>query len=157
MAKTTEEKIAELSVLVNDLKQKFPLIEHSVSEISNTLTREQMNIGMLTKQYDKLYEVTEEFKKLQYTIQKLSDDSKKFTEQMDVVKTKVEEVITKERNCDFIHALQQSQENIKNTPPKTVWNLEKILSIFPNVLVMLSAVGYVIYLILMDRMEKGGF
>ena len=157
MAKTTEEKIAELSVLVNDLKQKFPLIEHSVSEISNTLTREQMNISMLTKQYDKLYEVTEDFKKLQYTIQKLSDDSKKFSEQMDSVKLKVEEVLTKERNCDFIHAFQQTQHKSEETPQKTVWNFEKILSVFPNIIAMLSFVGYIIYLIFVDRIEKGGF
>jgi uncharacterized coiled-coil protein SlyX len=83
MAKTTEEKIAELSVLVNDLKQKFPLMEHSISEISNTLTREQMNIGMLTKQYDKLYEIVEDFKEIQYSVQKLNDDSKRFAEQIE--------------------------------------------------------------------------
>ena len=74
MSKTTEEKIAELSVLVNDLKQKFPQMEHSMSEISNTLTREQMNIGMLTKQYDKLYEVVEDFKEIQFSVQKLNDE-----------------------------------------------------------------------------------
>jgi predicted nucleic acid-binding Zn-ribbon protein len=98
MAKTTEEKIAELSVLVNDLKQKFPQMEHSMSEISNTLTREQMNIGMLTKQYDKLYEVVEDFKELQFSVQKLNDDTKRFSEQIEVIKSKVEEVIAKENS-----------------------------------------------------------
>lgn len=152
MSKTTEEKIAELSVLVNDLKQKFPQMEHSMSEISNTLTREQMNIGMLTKQYDKLYEVVEDFKDIQYSVQKLNDDSKRFTEQMELIKAKVEEVIAKERNCDYIHQLQEK----KDQPQKTVWTFEKIISIAPNIIAIISFIGYLCYVAFMDRIKNGG-
>ena len=150
MAKTTEEKIAELSVLVNDLKQKFPQMEHSMSEISNTLTREQMNIGMLTKQYDKLYEVVEDFKEIQFSVQKLNEDSKRFAEQMEVIKAKVEEVINKEKNCEMMQQISK-----QNTPPKTVWNFEKIISIAPNVIAMISFVGYLCYLVFMDKLKTG--
>ena len=152
MSKTTEEKIAELSVLVNDLKQKFPQMEHFMSEISNTLTREQMNIGMLTKQYDKLYEVVEDFKDIQYSVQKLNDDSKRFTEQMELIKAKVEEVIAKERNCDYIHQLQEK----KDQPQKTVWTFEKIISIAPNIIAIISFIGYLCYVAFMDRIKNGG-
>lgn len=152
MSKTTEEKIAELSVLVNDLKQKFPQMEHSMSEISNTLTREQMNIGMLTKQYDKLYEVVEDFKDIQYSVQKLNDDSKRFAEQMELIKAKVEEVIAKERNCDYIHQLQDKKEQ----PQKTVWTFEKIISIAPNIIAIISFIGYLCYVAFMDRIKNGG-
>ena len=152
MSKTTEEKIAELSVLVNDLKQKFPQMEHFMSEISNTLTREQMNIGMLTKQYDKLYEVVEDFKDIQYSVQKLNDDSKRFTEQMELIKAKVEEVIAKERNCDYIHQLQDKKEQ----PQKTVWTFEKIISIAPNIIAIISFIGYLCYVAFMDRIKNGG-
>lgn len=151
MAKTTEEKIAELSVLVNDLKQKFPQMEHSMSEISNTLTREQMNIGMLTKQYDKLYEVVEDFKDIQFSVQKLNDDTKRFSEQMELLKSKVEEVIAKERDCEMIRKMTTKQE-----PPKTVWNFEKVISIAPNVIAMISFVGYLCYLVFMDKIKTGG-
>ena len=153
MSKTTEEKIAELSVLVNDLKQKFPQMEHSMSEISNTLTREQMNIGMLTKQYDKLYEVVEDFKDIQYSVQKLNDDSKRFTEQMELIKAKVEEVIAKERNCDYLHQLQDKKDQ---TPQKTVWTFEKIISIAPNIIAIISFIGYLCYVAFMDRIKNGG-
>lgn len=152
MSKTTEEKIAELSVLVNDLKQKFPQMEHFMSEISNTLTREQMNIGMLTKQYDKLYEVVEDFKDIQYSVQKLNDDSKRFAEQMELIKAKVEEVIAKERNCDYIHQLQDKKEQ----PQKTVWTFEKIISIAPNIIAIISFIGYLCYVAFMDRIKNGG-
>ena len=152
MSKTTEEKIAELSVLVNDLKQKFPQMEHFMSEISNTLTREQMNIGMLTKQYDKLYEVVEDFKDIQYSVQKLNDDSKRFAEQMELIKAKVEEVIAKERNCDYLHQLQDK----KDQPQKTVWTFEKIISIAPNIIAIISFIGYLCYVAFMDRMKHGG-
>lgn len=150
MARTTEEKIAELSVLVNDLKQKFPQMEHSMSEISNTLTREQMNIGMLTKQYDKLYEVVEDFKELQFSVQKLNDDTKRFSEQMEVIKSKVEEVIAKEKNCEILHQITKGHE-----PQKNVWNFEKVISIAPNVIAMISFVGYLCYLVFMDKMKTG--
>ena len=153
MAKTTEEKIAELSVLVNDLKQKFPLMEHSISEISNTLTREQMNIGMLTKQYDKLYEVVEDFKDIQYSVQKLNDDSKRFAEQMELIKAKVEEVIAKERNCDYLHQLQEKKDS---HPPKTVWTFEKIISIAPNIIAVISFIGYLCYVVFVDKLKSGG-
>jgi chromosome segregation ATPase len=153
MAKTTEEKIAELSVLVNDLKQKFPLMEHSISEISNTLTREQMNIGMLTKQYDKLYEIVEDFKEIQYSVQKLNDDSKRFAEQIDKIKTNVEEVITKERNCEILHQLQEKKDKEQ---PKTVWTFEKVISIAPNVIAVISFIGYLCYLVFVDKMKTGG-
>lgn len=153
MSKTTEEKIAELSVLVNDLKQKFPQMEHSMSEISNTLTREQMNIGMLTKQYDKLYEVVEDFKDIQYSVQKLNDDSKRFAEQMELIKAKVEEVIAKERNCDYLHQLQDKKDQ---TPQKTVWTFEKIISIAPNIIAIISFIGYLCYVAFMDRIKNGG-
>lgn len=153
MSKTTEEKIAELSVLVNDLKQKFPQMEHSMSEISNTLTREQMNIGMLTKQYDKLYEVVEDFKDIQYSVQKLNEESKRFAEQMELIKSKVEEVIAKERNCDYIHQLQDKKDT---TPPKTVWTFEKIISIAPNIIAIISFIGYLCYVAFMDRIKNGG-
>lgn len=152
MAKTTEEKIAELSVLVNDLKQKFPQMEHFMSEISNTLTREQMNIGMLTKQYDKLYEVVEDFKEIQFGVQKLNEDTKRFAEQMENIKEKVEEVIAKERNCEILHQLQK-----ENEAPKTVWNFEKIISVAPNVIAMVSFVAYICYLVFMDKAKGGGF
>jgi chromosome segregation ATPase len=150
MARTTEEKIAELSVLVNDLKQKFPQMEHSMSEISNTLTREQMNIGMLTKQYDKLYEVVEDFKELQFSVQKLNDDTKRFSEQMEVIKSKVEEVIAKEKNCEILHQMTKGHE-----PQKNVWSFEKVISIAPNVIAMISFVGYLCYLVFMDKMKTG--
>ena len=153
MAKTTEEKIAELSVLVNDLKQKFPLMEHSISEISNTLTREQMNIGMLTKQYDKLYEIVEDFKEIQYSVQKLNDDSKRFAEQIDKIKTNVEEVITKERNCEILHQLQEKKDKEQ---PMTVWTFEKVISIAPNVIAVISFIGYLCYLVFVDKMKTGG-
>lgn len=152
MSKTTKEKIAELSVLVNDLKQKFPQMEHSMSEISNTLTREQMNIGMLSKQYDKLYEVVEDFKDIQYSVQKLNDDSKRFAEQMELIKAKVEEVIAKERNCDYIHQLQDKKEQ----PQKTVWTFEKIISIAPNIIAIISFIGYLCYVAFMDKIKNGG-
>lgn len=148
MVKSPEEKLAELSVLVNDLKQKVPIMEHSMSEISNTLTREQMNIGMLTKQYDKLYEVVEDFKQIQFSVQKLNEDSKKFGEQIEHLKSKVEEVLSKEKNCELRQQLQK-QEDTK------IWNFEKIISIAPNIIAILSFVGYLCYLILLDKTKNG--
>lgn len=148
MVKSPEEKLAELSVLVNDLKQKFPVMEHSMSEISNTLTREQMNIGMLTKQYDKLYEVVEDFKQIQFSVQKLNEDSKKFGDQIEHLKSKVEEVLSKEKNCELQRQLQK-QEDTK------IWNFEKIISIAPNIIAILSFVGYLCYLILLDKTKNG--
>ena len=148
MVKSPEEKLAELSVLVNDLKQKFPIMEHSMSEISNTLTREQMNIGMLTKQYDKLYEVVEDFKEIQFSVQKLNEDSKKFGDQIEHLKLKVEEVLSKEKNYEMIHQYQKQEE------PK-IWNFEKIISIAPNIIAILSFVGYLCYLILLDKTKNG--
>ena len=156
MSKTTEEKIAELSVLVNDLKQKFPQMEHSMSEISNTLTREQMNIGMLTKQYDKLYEVVEDFKEIQFSVQKLNDDTKRFSDQIELLKARVEEVIAKERNCDYIHQLNAQQQQHNKEPQKTIWTFEKIISIAPNIIAVISFVGYLCYLAFMDRVKHGG-
>lgn len=153
MAKTTEEKIAELSVLVNDLKQKFPQMEHFMSEISNTLTREQMNIGMLTKQYDKLYEIVEDFKEIQYSVQKLNDDSRRFSEQMDKIKTNVESIIAKERNCELLHQLHEKKDK---EAPKTVWTFEKIISIAPNVIAVISFIGYLCYVVFMDKVKNGG-
>ena len=152
MKLSEKEKIAELSVLVNNLKEKFPQMEHSMSEISNTLTREQMNIGMLTKQYDKLYEVVEDFKEIQFSVQKLNDDSKRFAEQMETIKAKVEEILAKERNCEM---LQQIQKATPKEQPKTVWNFEKVISIAPNVIAMISFVGYICYLVFMDKMKTG--
>lgn len=154
MTKSTEEKIAELSVLVNDLKQKFPLVEHSVSEISNTLTREQMNISILTKQYDKLYEVIEDFKKIHYAVQKLNDDSKRFSEQMESLKEKIEEIMSRERNCEILHQLQKEREK---PPPHTVWTFEKIISIAPNVIAMISFVAYICYAVFFEKVKGGGF
>lgn len=148
MVKSPEEKLAEISVLVNDLKQKFPVMEHSMSEISNTLTREQMNIGMLTKQYDKLYEVVEDFKQIQFSVQKLNEDSKKFGDQIEHLKSKVEEVLSKEKNCELRQQLQK-QEDTK------IWNFEKIISIAPNIIAILSFVGYLCYLILLDKTKNG--
>ena len=148
MVKSPEEKLAEISVLVNDLKQKFPAMEHSMSEISNTLTREQMNIGMLTKQYDKLYEVVEDFKQIQFSVQKLNEDSKKFGDQIEHLKSKVEEVLSKEKNCELQRQLQK-QEDTK------IWNFEKIISIAPNIIAILSFVGYLCYLILLDKTKNG--
>ena len=148
MVKSPEEKLAELSVLVNDLKRKVPIMEHSMSEISNTLTREQMNIGMLTKQYDKLYEVVEDFKQIQFSVQKLNEDSKKFGEQIEHLKSKVEEVLSKEKNCELRQQLQK-QEDTK------IWNFEKIISIAPNIIAILSFVGYLCYLILLDKTKNG--
>lgn len=148
MVKSPEEKLAELSVLVNDLKQKFPVMEHSMSEISNTLTREQMNIGMLTKQYDKLYEVVEDFKQIQFSVQKLNEDSKKFGDQIEHLKSKVEEVLSKEKNCELQRQLQK-QEDTK------IWNFEKIISMAPNIIAILSFVGYLCYLILLDKTKNG--
>ena len=152
MAKTTEEKIAELSVLVNDLKQKFPQMEHFMSEISNTLTREQMNIGMLTKQYDKLYEIVEDFKEIQYSVQKLNDDSRRFSEQMDKIKTNVESIIAKERNCELLHQLHEK----KDKETKTVWTFEKFISVAPNIIAVISFVGYLCYVVFMDKVKNGG-
>lgn len=148
MVKSPEEKLAEISVLVNDLKQKFPVMEHSMSEISNTLTIEQMNIGMLTKQYDKLYEVVEDFKQIQFSVQKLNEDSKKFGDQIEHLKSKVEEVLSKEKNCELRQQLQK-QEDTK------IWNFEKIISIAPNIIAILSFVGYLCYLILLDKTKNG--
>ena len=148
MVKSPEEKLAELSVLVNDLKQKVPVMEHSMSEISNTLTREQMNIGMLTKQYDKLYEVVEDFKHIQFSVQKLNEDSKKFGDQIEQLKSKVEEVLSKEKNCQIMHQFQKPEES-------KGWNFEKIISIAPNIIAILSFVGYLCYLILLDKTKNG--
>jgi predicted transcriptional regulator len=128
-------------------------MEHSISEISNTLTREQMNIGMLTKQYDKLYEIVEDFKEIQYSVQKLNDDSKRFAEQIDKIKTNVEEVITKERNCEILHQLQEKKDKEQ---PKTVWTFEKVISIAPNVIAVISFIGYLCYLVFVDKMKTGG-
>ena len=111
-----------------------------------------MNIGMLTKQYDKLYEVVDDFKDIQYSVQKLNDDSKRFAEQMELIKAKVEEVIAKERNCDYLHQLQDK----KDQPQKTVWTFEKIISIAPNIIAIISFIGYLCYVAFMDRMKHGG-
>lgn len=153
MIKTTEEKIAELSILVSDLKEKIPQMEHSMSKISNSLTREEMNIGMLTKQYDKLYEVVEDFKEIQFTVQRLNEESKHFVEQMEIIKEKVEEVISKEKNLEII---QQMQSGVPSVPQKTVWNFEKIISIAPNIIAMLSFVGYICYLVFVDKLKNSG-
>ena len=149
MVKTPEEKLAELSVLVNDLKQKFPEMEHSMSELSNTLTREQMNIGMLTKQYDKLYEVVENFKEIQFNIQKLNEDSKKFSEQIDLLRIKFEEILTKEKNCEMYYQIHKKEDT------KNGWNLEKIITTAPNILAVLSFIGYICYLIFLDKIKTG--
>ena len=149
MVKTPEEKLAELSVLVNDLKQKFPEMEHSMSELSNTLTREQMNIGMLTKQYDKLYEVVENFKEIQFNIQKLNEDSKKFSEQIDLLKIKFEEILAKEKNCEMYYQIHKKEDT------KNGWNLEKIITTAPNILAVLSFIGYICYLIFLDKIKTG--
>lgn len=111
-----------------------------------------MNIGMLTKQYDKLYEVVEDFKEIQFGVQKLNEDTKRFAEQMENIKEKVEEVIAKERNCEILHQLQK-----ENEAPKTVWNFEKIISVAPNVIAMVSFVAYICYLVFMDKAKGGGF
>lgn len=149
MVKTPEEKLAELSVLVNDLKQKFPEMEHSMSELSNTLTREQMNIGMLTKQYDKLYEVVENFKEIQFNIQKLNEDSKKFSEQIDLLKIKFEEILAKEKNCEMYYQIHKKEDT------KNGWSLEKIITTAPNILAVLSFIGYICYLIFLDKIKTG--
>ena len=108
---------------------------------------------MLTKQYDKLYEIVEDFKEIQYSVQKLNDDSKRFAEQMDKIKTNVEEVITKERNCEILHQLQEKKDK---EPQKTVWTFEKIISIAPNVIAVISFIGYLCYLVFVDKMKTGG-
>jgi uncharacterized membrane protein YkoI len=98
----------------------------------------------------------EDFKEIQFSVQKLNDDTKRFSDQIELLKARVEEVIAKERNCDYIHQLNAQQQQHNKEPQKTIWTFEKIISIAPNIIAVISFVGYLCYLAFMDRVKHGG-
>lgn len=148
--KTPEEKLAELSVLVGNFKDEIPNIQHSVSEIYNTLTREQMNIQMLTKQYDRLVELVDKFKEVQFEIQKLDETSKKFINEMENIKHKVEEVSNKEQICESMIKQYHSGDG------KTKWTLEKVLALAPNMIAVIGFVAYLCWTVFFEKAKTGG-
>lgn len=138
-----DEKLATLSVLVDGLKRELPQIQEHISEMYRSLAVQETNFKNLNAQYEKLAIAYNSLIELQYIAKKLSDDTN--------------------RNIkDVEHLKEQFQELIQNPPCSNKHNkqsgmtMEKAIKYAPNIIGIITFVSYIVYSVLVTKINSGG-
>lgn len=139
-----DEKLATLSVLVDGLKRELPQIQEHISEMYRSLAVQETNFKNLNAQYEKLAIAYNSLIELQYIAKKLSDDTN--------------------RNIkDVEHLREQFQELIQNPPcsnkqdkQQNGMTMEKAIKYAPNIIGIITFVSYIVYSVLVTKINSGG-
>jgi archaellum component FlaC len=138
-----DEKLATLSVLVDGLKRELPQIQEHISEMYRSLTFQEANYKNLNAQYEKLAQAYNSLIELQYISKKLTEDTN--------------------RNIkDIEHLREQYQELIQNPPcsnkqdKQNGMTMEKAIKYAPNIIGIITFVSYIVYSVLVTKINNGG-
>lgn len=139
-----DEKLATLSVLVDGLKRELPQIQEHISEMYRSLAVQETNFKNLNAQYEKLAIAYNSLIELQYIAKKLSDDTNRNIKDVEHLKEQFQELI-QNPPCSSKHNKQQSG-----------MTMEKAIKYAPNIIGIITFVSYIVYSVLVTKINSGG-
>ena len=126
-----DEKIAELSVLVDGIKKEIPNIQENITKMNNAIAILNVNANNMEKDIEKLIAWQTSIAELQYIIKNLSDSDKNNRTNIENIKEMYHDLI---HNPPYINN-NPSQKNDSNQE----WTLKDFIITAPNIIAIISS------------------
>lgn len=142
----SDEKIAELSVIVDGLNKELPRIRDSISDIYKVLSMQEIKNSITDKEIDKLPDYFTKLGETQILLKQISDDTKKNISEIEQLKQFYHDIIINPP-CKTSECSDTQQQTSAG------WSIKDFIMTAPSVIAILSFIGYIIYSLFVAKMS----
>lgn len=137
----TDEKIAELSVIVDGLNKELPKIRDSISDIYKVLSMQEVKNTITDKEIDKLPDYFSKLGETQILLKQISDDTKKNIGEIEQLKQFYHDII-----------INPPCKDCQDTKPQNL-TVHDVIMTAPSVIAIVSFIGYILYSLFIAKMN----